>query len=323
MRLICACYGRNGMIRLIMSEYSIGLDLGGTNLRAAAVDRSGKMLDKVSGKTQYSEGREAIIHDMVEAIEVMRHKFGKENLSGIGIGVPGFISLKEGVIKNCNNIQTLENFPIRDEIGKRLETTVILENDANAAALGEKWIGAGRDVDDLVMLTLGTGIGGGIISGGKVLRGVNGMAGELGHITAVPYGNPCGCGNRGCVEKHASATAIGAMARNLGLGANLTAQDVHALAEQGDPRAQSVFRSAGESLGIALASLINIFNAPLYLLGGGVSAAWDHFAPAMLAEVEHRSLTYRLTRDTTRIERATLGGDGGLYGAASLPLREK
>ena len=241
---------RGGIIRLIMAEYSIGLDLGGTNLRAAAVDRTGKMLDKTSGKTQYSEGREAIVHDMVEAIGHLRQKFGKENLAGIGIGVPGFISLREGVIKNSNNLATLENFPMRDEIGRRLETTVILENDANAAALGEKWIGAGRDVDDLVMLTLGTGIGGGIISNGKVLRGFNGMAGELGHITAVPYGNPCGCGNRGCVEKHGSATAIIAMARMLGLGNNLTAKDVFDMAMAGNEKAKMVFVSMGESIGL-------------------------------------------------------------------------
>jgi glucokinase len=141
------------------TAYSIGLDLGGTNLRAAAIDKNGVMLDKVSGRTQYSEGREAIVRDMVEAIAVMRDKFGKSQLSGIGIGVPGFISLKDGVIRNCANISTLENFPIREEIGQRLETTVILENDANAAALGEKWMGAGKGVDDLVMITLGTGVG--------------------------------------------------------------------------------------------------------------------------------------------------------------------
>ncbi|MES1257171.1 MAG: ROK family protein, partial [Acidobacteriota bacterium] len=251
-----------------MTEYSIGLDLGGTNLRAAAVDRTGKMLDKVSGKTQYSEGREAIVHDMVEAIRTMRDRFGKDNLAGIGIGVPGFISLEDGVIKNCNNISSLENFPIRDEIGRRLETTVILENDANAAALGEKWIGAGRDVNDLIMLTLGTGIGGGIISGGKVLRGVNGMAGELGHITAVPNGNPCGCGNRGCVEKHGSATAIIAMARLLGLGDHVTAKDVYDLAMAGNEKARMIFVSMGESIGIVLAMLINAFNFPLYLIAG-------------------------------------------------------
>jgi glucokinase len=303
-----------------MAEYSIGLDLGGTNLRAAAIDKTGKMLDKVSGRTQYSEGREAIVHDMVEAISVLRDRFGKENLSGIGIGVPGFISLKEGVIRNCANISTLENFPIRDEIGRRLETTVILENDANAAALGEKWIGAGRDVDDLVMLTLGTGVGGGIISGGRVLRGFSGMAGELGHITAVNYGNPCGCGNCGCVEKHASATAIVAMGRMLGLGQNITSQDVYNMAVAGNPKAQMVFHSMGEALGIVLAMLVNAFNFPLYLIAGGVIAGWDLFYPPMIAETKKRSFTFRIT--DTRVEKAQLGNEAGLYGAAYLPWCE-
>ena len=242
------------------APYSIGLDLGGTNLRAAAVSRDGKMLDKVSGKTQYSEGREAILHDMVEAIETIRQRLGVEHLAGIGIGVPGFISLKEGIIRNCNNIVSLENFPIRDEIARRLGTKIILENDANAAALGEKWIGAGRDVDDLVMLTLGTGVGGGVISNGRVLRGIYGMAGELGHITVVPNGNPCGCGNRGCVEKHASATYVTAQARMLGLGAELSARDVYDLAKGGNEKAQMIFTSVGEALGIVLAMLINAFN---------------------------------------------------------------
>jgi glucokinase len=312
-------YAPNGMMRA-MPEYSIGLDLGGTNLRAAAVDRSGEMLDKTSGRTQYSEGREAIVSDMVEAIRILRDKFGKENLSGIGIGVPGFIDLKDGVIKNCANISTLENFPIRDEIGRRLETTVILENDANAAALGEKWIGAGREVDDLIMITLGTGIGGGIISHGKVLRGFSGMAGELGHITAVPYGNPCGCGNRGCVEKHGSATAIIAQARMLGLGTDLTAKDVFDLAMSGNDKARLIFTGMGEAIGIVLAMLVNAFNFPLYLIAGGVIDGWELFAPAMIAETRRRSFTFRMTE--TRVEKAQLGNAAGLYGAAYLPWSE-
>jgi glucokinase len=303
-----------------MPEYSIGLDLGGTNLRAAAIDRTGRMLGRVAGHTQYSEGREAIISDMVESIDSLRREFGKESLAGIGIGVPGFISLKEGIIRNCANIPDLENVPIREEIGRRLETTVILENDANAAALGEKWIGAGRDHDDLVMLTLGTGIGGGIISNGKVLRGFMGMAGELGHITAVPYGNPCGCGNRGCVEKHGSATAIVAQARMLGLGADLTAKDVYDMAVAGNERAKMIFCGVGEAIGIVLAMLVNAFNFPLYLLAGGGIGAWDLFAPAMLEETRRRSFTFRVTE--TRVEKAKLGNEAGLFGAAYLPWSE-
>ncbi|HEX4136216.1 MAG TPA: ROK family protein [Bryobacteraceae bacterium] len=298
-------------------EYSIGLDLGGTNLRAAAVARDGTMLDSVSGKTAYSAGREAILSEMVNEISMLRERFGASSLAGIGVAVPGFILLKEGVIRNSNNLSSLENFPIRDEMSRRLGTPVILENDANAAALGEHWIGAGQGVDDLVLLTLGTGIGGGIVSNGTVLRGFLGMAAELGHITVVPNGNPCGCGNRGCVEKHASATAVTAMAKLLGLGDGLTAKQVYDLALAGNEKARTIFVSMGEALGVTLAMLVNTFNFPLYLLSGGVLGAWDLFAPAMIEETRRRSFTFRTTE--TRIEKAKLGDEAGLYGAAYLP----
>jgi glucokinase len=299
-----------------MMEYTIGLDLGGTNLRAAAIDQTGKMLEKVAGRTNYSEGREAIVDDMIASIRLLRDQLGRENLAGIGVVVPGFIRLHDGVIANSNNLSALEGFPIRERMEGSLETKVILENDANAAALGEKWIGAGRDVDDLIMLTLGTGIGGGIIAGGKILHGYLGMAGELGHITVVPNGNPCGCGNRGCVEKHASAQAISVMARLSGLG-DITSEECFHLAEAGNEKAQAVFGAMGQALGIALAMLVNTFNYPLYLLSGGVLAAWDQFAPPMMAELSRRSFTFRASQ--TRVERATLGNEAGLYGAAYLP----
>jgi glucokinase len=301
-----------------MSEYSIGVDLGGTNLRAAAIDSQGKLLDKIAGNTALEAGRDAVIDDMVQSIEALRARLGEHNLKGVGIGLPGFILIDKGIIVGSNNMPEFENYPVRDEIEKRLGAKVILENDANAAALGEKWMGAGREVDDLVLLTLGTGIGGGIIVGGRVLHGQLGMAAELGHLTVVPNGNPCGCGNRGCVEKHASATAIASMARLIGLGHDLTSEDVFNLAMTGNERAVAIFNSMGEALGVALANLINIFNFPLYLLSGGPLPAWNFFAPAMIAEVERRSFTYR--HSPTRIEKATLGNEAGLYGAAYLPF---
>jgi glucokinase len=230
------------------------------------------------------------------------------------------------VLAYSPNLPYLENFPIRDEIRRRLGAPMILENDANAAALGEKWMGAGRDVDDLVLLTLGTGIGGGIISGGRVLRGFVGMAGELGHITVVPNGNPCGCGNQGCLEKAASATAVSAMAKMLHLGENLSAKEVAELAAQpgeAGEKARTVWRVMGEALGAALATLVNTFNFPLYLLSGGMLPAWDLFEPAMLRVLEQRSATYRATKTETRIARATLGNEAGLYGAAYLPWVEQ
>jgi glucokinase len=304
-----------------MAEYSIGVDLGGTNLRAAAVSSSGRILEKISGSTNLSEGREVVIADMIAAIRSLEASRAGDTLAGVGIGVPGFILLKEGVIRGSHNLPGFNDYPIRDDIEQRLGAPVILENDANAAALGEKWMGAGREVDDLVLLTLGTGIGGGIISGGRVLHGYVGMAGELGHLTVVPNGNPCGCGNVGCLEKHASATAVASMARLLALGDNLTSADVYDLAMGGNENARRIFESMGQALGVALAMLVNAFNFPLYLLSGGALAAWDLFAPALFAEVRRRSFTYRVTQ--TRIEKAILGNEAGLFGAAYLPFLGK
>jgi glucokinase len=302
-----------------VSGYSIGVDLGGTNLRAAAIDRGGKMLNKIAGSTPAQSGRNAVIGDIVRAIETIQAGLAGHQLAGVGIGIPGFILMEKGVVVGAPNLPEFDNFPVRDEIDRLLGAPVILENDANAAALGEKWMGAGRDVDDLVLMTLGTGIGGGIIIGGRVLHGHLGMAAELGHVTVVPNGYPCGCGNVGCVEKYASATAVSAMAQVLNLGNSLTAEDVFNLAVGGNERARMVFRSVGTALGTALANLINIFNFPLYLLGGGMLGAWDQFAPWMFAEVERRSFIFR--SHPPRIERATLGADAGLYGAAYLPFQ--
>jgi glucokinase len=313
-----------------VDTYSIGVDLGGTNLRAAAFDELGHLLAKVSGSTPIETGPDAVVADIARAVDHLREQFGRDKLAGIGAGVPGNILMDQGIIAGWGNMPSFNGYPMRAELEKRVGARVFLENDANAAALGEKWMGAGRSVDDLVMLTLGTGVGGGIIAGGRPLHGYLGMAGELGHITVVPNGNPCGCGNRGCVEKYASATAVAAMARNLILthpqgGRDLTAEDVYKLAVSGNVRAREIFRVVGESLGIALATLINVFNFPLYLIGGGVIGAWELFAPAMLVEVERRCFTYRAAAAAgtpTRIEPAVLGNKAGLYGAAYQPLRE-
>ena len=299
-----------------MAEYSIGVDLGGTNLRVAAVGRDGRMMQKIAGSTDLTRGPEAVVADMAEAIEVLAQSLGTHTLHGIGVAVPGFIRLKEGVIAGSNNLAVLEGFPMRDALQRRLGTHVILENDANAAAMGEKWIGAGRDVDDLVLLTLGTGVGGGIISDGKIVHGYLGMAGEVGHITVVPNGNPCGCGNRGCLEKHASATAISALAYLIGLG-DVTSEQVYALAKTGDERALAVFDHMGRALGIGLATMVNLFNFPLYLISGGPLPAWDIFSIPMMDELRQRSFTFRASN--TVIARAELGNEAGLYGAAYLP----
>ncbi len=301
-----------------MGPYSIGVDLGGTNLRVAAIDSTGQVLDRVSRGADYSTGPERVVGDIVEIIKRIRSRYSVSSLRGVGIGVPGFIDMDAGVVVGSANLPGFQGFPIRDEIQTALGTPITLENDANAAALGEMWMGAGKDVKDLILITLGTGIGGGIVVGGKVLHGFLGMAGEIGHMTIFSDGNPCGCGNCGCLEKHASATAIAAMGRMMHFGNDVTAEKVYDLALQGNERAMLIFQSVGKALGLALANLINLFNFPLYLLSGGPLPAWDMFAPAMFHEIQKRSFTFG--RNGTRIEKALLGADAGLFGAAYLPF---
>lgn len=307
------------MIAGRMAAYSIGVDLGGTNLRVAAIDVEGIVLQRVSLPAVYDHGPERVVQDIVHAIEAIRSPRLAQSLRGVGIGIPGYIDIEKGCILEATNLPGFTGFPIRDHIQRHLGTHIVLENDANAAALGEMWMGAGRGVEDLVLLTLGTGIGGGIVARGEILHGFRGMAGEIGHMTIYPDGHPCGCGNTGCLEKHASASAVVSMARLLQMGSGISALQVYELAVAGDERALTVFESMGRALGIALANLVSLFNFPLYLLSGGPLPAWEFFAPSMFSELHRRSYTCK--RTGTRIEKALLGADAGLFGAAYLPLQ--
>jgi glucokinase len=339
-----------------MTRFAIGVDLGGTNLRIAAVDTSGKMLEKITLGTEVTRGRDKVISDMCRTIQELslKHRSSVGELTGIGIGVPGIIEMQTGMLRESPNLPGWENYPVRQEIEQRLGTQVVLENDANAAALGEKWLGAAANVDDMCMITLGTGVGGGIVLQGRIWHGMTGMAGELGHITADPNGPPCGCGNRGCLEQYASATAVKRMAvEAVAIGAapelaramdenpEFSSQVVYQMAVQGDEPAQQIFVRVGKALGAVIADLVNVFNLPMYVIGGGVSLAWEAFAPALMEETRKNSFVYRATapltnrpgvqgtgvhddvlpaRRSTIITRALLGSDAGLLGAARLPM---
>ena len=323
-------------------SYAIGVDLGGTNLRIAAVDDRGTLMEKVTLGTQVQRGREYVITEMTDAIRRVSTKYASRgDLAGIGIGVPGFIDMDSGTVRESPNLPGWADYPVHKDIESRLGTKVVLENDANAAAMGEKWLGAGRDYDDLIMYTLGTGVGGGVVMNGRVWHGMNGMAGELGHHTVLPDGHPCGCGNRGCLEQYASATAVVRMAREAiakGMSdalANASRNDVefsskviYQLAIQGDHAAHDIFNTVGKSIGIAVANMVNAMNFPIYVIGGGVSSAWDAYSPAMFEEIRSRSFIYRVTAPEvvkpgakkTIVTRALLGSDAGLFGAARLPM---
>jgi len=291
-----------------MNKFSIGVDLGGTNLRIAAVDEQGKLVEKVTLGTKVSLGRDHVIGDMCDAIQRTSEKFRDTPLLGIGIGVPGIIDMQTGLLRESPNLPGWADYPVRAEIERRLKTIVILENDANVAALGEKWLGAAKDFSDMAMLTLGTGVGGGLVLGGEIWRGANGMAGEFGHTTVEPEGQLCGCGNRGCLEQYASATAVVRMAREaiaasggsaLARAANsdseFSSKSIYNLAIQGDEDARRIFRNVGRYLGIVLSAMINSLNLPIYVIGGGASSAWDAFSPSIFEELRRRSFVYVAT----------------------------
>lgn len=339
-----------------MIPFAIGVDLGGTNLRIAAVDSNGKVLEKITLGTEVTRGRDRVIYEMCGAIQELTAKFRTSTgeLAGIGIGVPGIIEMQTGMLRESPNLPGWQNYPVRQEIEQRLGTHVILENDANAAALGEKWLGAAANVQDMCMVTLGTGVGGGIVLQGRIWHGMTGMAGELGHITVDPQGPPCGCGNRGCLEQYASATAVKRMAveavangqapelaRAMHEAPEFSSKVVYQMAVQGDQPALQIFERVGKALGAVIADLVNIFNLPMYVIGGGVSLAWEAFAPSVMDEVRKNSFVYRATapahaahgvqgtgihddalpaRRSTIITRALLGSDAGLLGAARLPM---
>jgi glucokinase len=340
-----------------MNKFSIGVDLGGTNMRIAAVDEQGSLVEKVTLDTKVSLGRDYVIGNMCDAIQRMSEKYrNSATLLGIGVGVPGIIDMQTGLVRESPNLPGWVDYPAGADIGQRLKTMVILENDANVAAFGEQWLGAAKDYADMAMLTLGTGVGGGLVLGGAIWRGANGMAGEFGHTTVEPDGHPCGCGNRGCLEQYASATAVVRMARDAiaGNGVSALARAAHSdpefsaksiynLAMQGDEDARRIFRYVGRCLGIVLSSMVNSLNLPIYVIGGGMSSAWETFSPAIFEELRRRSLVYAATAPPdpsasnqgasahvkagpghkTIITRALLGSDAGLYGAARLPMIAK
>jgi glucokinase len=342
-----------------MPDFSIGVDLGGTNLRVAAVSVPGELLEKVTLGTKLALGRDHVIDEMCAAIQRLSGKYkATGEFLGAGIGLPGLIDLQTGMMRKAANLPGWENYPAGAEIERRLGARVVLENDARVAALGEQWLGAARGVANMAVLTLGTGIGGGIVLGGKVWHGMNGMAGEFGHITVEPEGYPCGCGNRGCAERYASASALVRMAREAVANgqapslakaasgdAEFGAKSIYNLAIEGDEPARHIFRSFGRYLGILLADLVNVLNLEMYVIGGGASSAWDVFAPAMFEELRERSIVYAATAPIdplgsnssgkkndvstknkgpierkTVVTRALLGSDAGLYGAARISM---
>ncbi|HMF55888.1 MAG TPA: ROK family protein [Pyrinomonadaceae bacterium] len=309
------------------------VDLGGTHLRAAAVDVGGQIHERVKHETPKSDKADEIVRAIVQAAREcgLNAEQRGGRISALSIAVPGTIQVETGVVVKAPNIPCLDGFRLAAALTGELHLPTTLENDANAAAVGEMWMGAARGARTIICATLGTGVGGGIILDGELWRGVDGSAAEIGHIGVEPFGGvPCPCGSRGCLEVYASATAIVRMTREaaprypdspLHSSEELTAEKIYKIGVEGDELALEVFRRMGQYLGVGLASLINVLNPEKIVLGGGVAAGWELFAEHVREQIAARAFPVPARR--AQLVQAEKGDDAGLLGAAHIAFSQR
>ncbi len=321
-----------GSKRKLQNKHSLvfAADLGGTHLRAASVDCDGHIHYRIKQPTPQAEKADEIVQALVTAAhECERHgSDAGDGIRAVSVVVPGTVNVAEGSIIKAPNVPCLDGFRLSAALKSELGLPTFLENDANAAAIGEMWRGAGRGYKTIICVTLGTGVGGGIILDGKLWRGVDGSAAEIGHIGVDPFsGIPCTCGSRGCLEVYASATAIVRMTREarprypqsvLHTSEALSSIKIYEAGIAGDELALEVFRRMGVYLGIGLATLINLLNPELIVIGGGLANGWELFEKHMHQQVIERA--FPLPARRVKIVKAECGDDAGLLGAARLAL---
>jgi glucokinase len=301
------------------------VDLGGTHLLVAHVDDTGRILTQTKQETHQGDSAECVVAALVDAAR--NWESHKQAIAAASIMVPGAVDSDNAVVLQSPNLPSLVNYALKAELEKRLGWPVFLENDANAAAVGEMWVGAARGCRDVVSVTLGTGVGGGVILDGKLWRGSHGSGGEIGHTAVDPFsGLKCKCGNTGCLELFASATAIVRMTRE-SLSSfpesrlkseGLTAEKVFEAGRAGDELALAVFKRCGMYLGIGLSNLINLIDPQIIVIAGGVVNGWELFSDEMYRQVEERA--FRTISQQVKIARAECGDNAGLLGAARLAL---
>lgn len=305
-----------------MKRKFLGIDIGGTNLRGKIISGQGDTLGEGKIRSDASAGISRLMENLVGFIK----EFSRQEISAIGIGVPGTVDSANGILVQGPNIAETRDFPFAQVLSERIGTAtpVFIENDATCAAMGEYRAGAGRGSNSMVMITLGTGFGGGIILDGKLWTGENGFAGELGHMTINPSGPPCASGSRGCVEAYVSQVAIRRIVReNPKLREKLSDVEESAfperlaeLAREKDPAAISVWNDFGANLGVAVSILVNILDIRTVVVGGGLSGAWELFIGKTTEETERRCIS-KAARGL-QIKRAVLGDDAGVLGACYL-----
>ncbi|MBV9217611.1 MAG: ROK family protein [Acidobacteria bacterium] len=296
-----------------MPDRVLAVDLGGTNIRMAAVAPEGVILHQIKNPTPNPCTLDALLDLSAQMADECRAALHSgDEILGVAYGVPANVT-SNGVLQGFANIPALNGVDLRSALRDKFELPITIENDATAAAIGEHWLGAAKGIDNWIMVTLGTGVGGGIFVNGEPLRGPDGGAAKIGHICVEPDGHPCGCGSNGCIEQYASATAMERMAKEAGMETT-NSHEVFDAWKNGDEPAKSVFERMGRYLGITLGGLVNTFNPELIVIGGGAAAAWDAFIAPLNAEIKYRAFDGSAAR--ARIVKGMLGDDAGILGAA-------
>ncbi|HEM3635635.1 ROK family glucokinase [Streptococcus suis] len=319
-----------------MSKKIIGIDLGGTSVKLAILTTEGEIQEKWSIKTNILDDGSHIVPDIIDSIKhrFETHGLTKDDFLGVGMGSPGVVDSEAGTVIGAYNLNWKTLQLVKAQFESALGLPFFIDNDANVAALGEQWVGAGNNNPNVVFMTLGTGVGGGVIAAGNLIRGVKGAGGELGHIT-VDFDEPfaCTCGKKGCLETVASATGIVNLSRRyadqyagdaklkqmIDDGQDVTAKDVFDLAKEGDDLALIVYRHFSEYLGVACANIAAVLNPAYIVLGGGVSAAGEFLLDGVRKVFAENS--FPQIKESTQIVLATRGNDAGVLGAASLVLK--
>lgn len=301
--------------------WTVGVDFGGTNIKIGLVSDAGRVALVRILATRAHRCPQAFVEGVSRVVEELAQQAAvrPSQLRGVGVGAPGLVNGARGLIHTLVNVPGWREVPLGRQLARRLRCRCVVDNDVNCVALGEWRFGAARGARALVCLTLGTGVGGGLVLNGQLYRGVTGAAGELGHMVIDPDGPRCGCGSRGCLEAHVGSAAIGRLARQKRFrqaGGRLTPELMARAARAGDAVARQVWRSVGCSLGIGVGSLINVFNPDRVVIGGGVSNAWSLFAPTMMRTIRAQAMT--IPARAARVVRARLGDRAGILGAAVL-----
>jgi glucokinase len=309
------------------SLFVLAFDLGGTHLRAAMVGEDGAIHSSVKHQTPVTTSASEVVNALVAAARESESRLPPGQLiKAASVAVPGSVNTATGVVVNAPNVSALNGFQLAAALTSELGLAATVENDANAAAVGEMWRGAARGYRSIVCVTMGTGVGGGIILDGKLWRGVNNSAGEVGHTCVDPFSDvACTCGSRGCLERFASATGIVRMTREAQSrfpnsvwqsAGQFTSADVYQAGVQGDALALEIMQCVGFYLGVALANLVNLLNPEMIVIGGGVANGWNLFADEMRKQVAERA--FPVLAAQVKIVRAECGDDAGLLGAARL-----